>query len=77
MPWLGIRFEPLAGEGGAHSPKQLRGLIPPIIYPYAHGFVEDETQRTGRDPEDVAGHHAPLAPVLHDHVTGSHRPSAP
>ncbi len=48
MAWLGIWFEPLAGEGAARSPEMLRGLAPPIVYPYAHGFIEEETKRLAR-----------------------------
>ena len=55
MPWLGVWFESLAGEGGPRSPERFRGLVPPMVYPYAHGFVEDETRRlTGtRDPSRI------------------------
>ena len=52
MPWQGIWFEPDAEEGKARSPEWFRGLVEPIVYPYAHGFVEAEEQRLGksRDP---------------------------
>src|SRR6266545_1665189 len=52
MAWLGIWFEPCAGAGEGRSPELLRGLAEPIVYPYAHSFVEAETERLtrGRDP---------------------------
>lgn len=52
MPWLGIWFEPLAGEGGARSPEQLRGLVQPIVYPYVRELIEEETKRLtkSKDP---------------------------
>ncbi|MBI4605638.1 MAG: hypothetical protein HY721_27040 [Planctomycetes bacterium] len=55
MPWLGIWFEPLAGEGGARSPELLHGLAPPIAYAYPHEFVEEESRRLtrARDPSRV------------------------
>jgi hypothetical protein len=52
MPWLGIWFEHFAGDGGPRSPERFQSLVPPIIYPYAHGFLEDEEKRLlrSRDP---------------------------
>ena len=51
MAWLGIWFEYLAGEGGARSPEHFKGLAPPIVYPYVHGFLEDEEKRLLRSPD--------------------------
>jgi hypothetical protein len=55
MPWLGIWFEPLAGDGGARSPERLRGLVPPIVYPYAHNLIAEESRRLSRvrDPSTM------------------------
>lgn len=51
MPWLGIWFESLAVEEGARSPEMLRGLVPPIVYPYARGFIEEESKRLTRSKD--------------------------
>ncbi|HZN59138.1 MAG TPA: hypothetical protein VFD71_13760 [Planctomycetota bacterium] len=51
MPWLGIWFESLAGEGGARSPEHFRGLAPPVVYPYARNFVEEEGKRLVRSSD--------------------------
>jgi hypothetical protein len=55
MAWLGIWFEHGAGEGGPRRPELLKVLAPPVIYPYAHSFIEDEAKRLGskRDPGEV------------------------
>ena len=55
MPWQGIWFEHEADEGKARSTEWLRGLVEPSVYPYAHGFVEAETERLrkSRDPSSV------------------------
>jgi hypothetical protein len=29
----------------------LEGLVPPIVYPYAHGFIEEESKRLSRAPD--------------------------
>ena len=52
MAWQGIWFEPLATDGGARSPEHFRGLVPPMVHPYVHGFVEEEGRRLAktRDP---------------------------
>jgi len=50
--WQGIWFESEACEGGARDPAHLRVLHPPIVYPYAHAFVNAEADRVrkSRDP---------------------------
>ncbi len=55
MPWQGIWFEHEASEGKARSTEWLRGLVEPISYPFAHGFVEAEAERLrkSRDPGSV------------------------
>ena len=52
MAWQGIWFDPWAIEGGPRSPERFRGLVPPIVYPFAHTFVEEESLRLAavRDP---------------------------
>ena len=45
MTWLGIWFEHEAREGGPRDPAQFKRLVHPVIYPYAHNFIENETQR--------------------------------
>jgi hypothetical protein len=61
MAWSGIWFEHSAGEGGPRSPERFQGLVPPRVYPYTHGFIEDERQRLLRssDPSRILrdGHH--------------------
>lgn len=51
MAWLGIWFEHEAGEGGARNPQEFRGLVPPVVYPYARGFVEAEDERLGKSAD--------------------------
>lgn len=51
MSWLGIWFEHEAREGGPRDPAQFKRLIHPVIYPYAHNFIENETRRL-QDVED-------------------------
>ncbi len=55
MAWLGIWFESLADEGGARSSEWFRGLAEPLVYPYAHSFLEAETERLRRtaDPSRI------------------------
>lgn len=52
MPWLGIWFEHEAREGAARSPEWFEGFVPPVVYPYAHGFIEAEEKRLtkSKDP---------------------------
>ncbi len=52
MPWQGIWFEHGGSGGGPRSPEHFKGLVPPVVYPYAHGFVEAEAKRltSGPDP---------------------------
>ena len=52
MAWLGIWFEHGAGAGERRSPEHFQGLVPPIVYPFAHTFIEEESRRLGaaRDP---------------------------
>jgi hypothetical protein len=45
MAWQGIWFESDAGPSGARSPEYLKALLEPIVYPYAHGFVNEESRR--------------------------------
>jgi len=45
MAWLGIWFEHEAEDGRARSAEYLRGLVRPVVYPYAHSFVEAEEVR--------------------------------
>ena len=51
MSWLGIWFEHEAREGGPRDPAQFKRLVHPVIYPYAHNFIENETRRL-QDVED-------------------------
>lgn len=55
MPWLGIWFEHEAHESGARNPDMFKGLVQPVVYPYARGFVEAEAQRLlkSRDPGSI------------------------
>ena len=55
MPWQGIWFEPEAGTGRARSPEWFQGFDPPIVYPFAHNFVdaEDTRLRTSGDPGTI------------------------
>jgi hypothetical protein len=52
MAWLGIWYESAAAEGGPRSPEMFHGLVEPIVYPFAHTFIEEETKRlkASRDP---------------------------
>lgn len=45
MTWLGIWFEHEAREGGPRDPAQFKRLVHPVIYPYAHSFIENESRR--------------------------------
>lgn len=45
MTWLGIWFEHEAREGGSRDPAQFKQLVHPVVYPYAHSFIEEETRR--------------------------------
>ena len=45
MAWLGIWYEHEARQGGPLDPRQFTSLVHPVIYPYAHSFVENETSR--------------------------------
>ena len=55
MAWQGIWFEHEAAEGGARDPRMFEGLVEPITYPYAHGFIEGETGRlmASKDPSGL------------------------
>jgi hypothetical protein len=55
LPWIGIWFESAAETGASRSPEHFQGLVPPIVYPYAHGFVEAEEDRLRRslDPGGI------------------------
>jgi hypothetical protein len=55
MAWLGIWFEHGAGEGGPRSPELFQALAPPIVYPFAHTFIEEEGKRLAatRDPGEM------------------------
>ena len=55
MAWQGIWFEAEARDGGARDPDLLEVLMPPITYPYAHAFVNAETERVreARDPGTI------------------------
>lgn len=55
MAWQGVWFEPLATPGGGRDPELLSVLMPPIVYPYAHSFVnaEQERVRQSRDPGTI------------------------
>jgi hypothetical protein len=55
MAWSGIWFEHAAGDGGPRSPERLKGLVTPRVYPYARGFIEDESKRLIRssDPSQI------------------------
>lgn len=45
MPWQGIWFDPEATEGKSRSPEWFQGFVPPMVYPYPHGFIEGEEAR--------------------------------
>ena len=45
MAWLGIWYEHEARQGGRRDPRQFTSLGHPVIYPYAHSFIENETSR--------------------------------
>jgi hypothetical protein len=55
MAWLGIWFEHGAGEGGPRRPELLNVLARPVIYPFAHTFIEEEAARLAkaRDPGEI------------------------
>jgi hypothetical protein len=55
VAWLGIWFESLAGAGQSKSPERFRGLCPPLVYPYVHRFLEEESERLRRslDPARI------------------------
>jgi len=63
MAWQGIWFEAEAGPGGARDPEHLTALLAPIVYPYAHAFVNAEAKRLrqafdpGRIWRDREEHH--------------------
>lgn len=51
MAWQGIWFEHGALEGGPRCPEHFRGLVPPIVYPFAHTFIEEEAKRLKSSPD--------------------------
>ena len=56
MPWLGVWFEPEADKDYSRSPEWFEALAAPVIYPYAHSFIEAENQRlqlSRGDPSSV------------------------
>lgn len=71
MAWQGIWFEPEAGPGGLRDPEYLEVLLPPIVYPYSHSFVNAETARVreSRDPGlywKDGEHHRVFYSLAHD-----------
>ncbi len=55
MAWQGIWFDPEARAGGARDPESFQSLLPPIVYPWVHSFVEAEQERVRRslDPGTI------------------------